>query len=173
MCVHYRALLCCNFRGKQLLVAGSAAGNWSLDSVRQLWERCEPRAPVTARRCGVLTSRRWQPRRGVCAYAYLRPPRPPKTEICQWLAEIVGIPGIPPDPKQPATRQEGERRRASKRRGVFCQRYPLWNEHRCNISQDKGPLCLEKRAGFAAAVHGEYLEAAVRHAKRLFALWWM
>lgn len=22
--------------------------------------------------------------------------------------------------------------------GAFCQRYPLWNEHRCNISQDKG-----------------------------------
>lgn len=100
-------------------------------------------------------------------------PRPPKTEICQWLAEIVGIPGIPPDPKQPTTRQEGERRPASGRRGVFCQRYPLWNERRCNISQDKGPLCLGKHAGCAAAVHGEYLEAAVGHAKRLFALRWM
>lgn len=38
----------------------SAGGNWSFESVRQLWERCEPRGLVTIHRCGMLTGRRWQ-----------------------------------------------------------------------------------------------------------------
>lgn len=41
----------------------SAAGNWSLESVRQLWERCEPRSLVTIHRCGTLTGWWWQPSR--------------------------------------------------------------------------------------------------------------
>lgn len=61
----------------------------------------------------------------------------PEDRSLSMAAEIVGIPGIPPDSKQPVTRQEGERGLWERER-AFCQSYPLWNGHRCNISQDKG-----------------------------------
>lgn len=49
--------------------ACSAEGNWSLESVRQLWERSEPQRLVTIHRCGTLTSWWWQPGCAkVCVY---------------------------------------------------------------------------------------------------------
>lgn len=92
--------------------------------------------------------------------------RPPKTEICQWLTEIVGIPGIPPDPKQPVTRQEGERRPASFSASVIH----FGMSAGAIFHKIKGPCVWRNTLVFAAAVRGEYLEAAVGRAKRLFAL---
>lgn len=54
-------------------------------------------------------------------------------------------------PNNRVTRQEGESRVGawgwrSGRGRVLRQSYPGWNEHRCNFSQDKGPLCFWRNA---------------------------
>lgn len=93
-----------------VLDALSAEGNWSLESVRQLWERCKPRGLVTIHRCGTLTSWRWQPSRAkvcvrtrasitrTCECVRLCVSPGLKTEICQWpqrLSAYLGFLQIP------------------------------------------------------------------------------
>jgi len=73
----------------------------------------------------------------------------PEDRNLSMAAEIVSIPEIPPDSKQPATRREGERgmreREREREREASCQICPLCNEHRCNISQDKGSSVLRNK----------------------------
>lgn len=85
------------------------------------------------------------------------PPSPPpclaagplKTEICQWFQRLPAYLGFLWIPKQPGDKTGGRERGGawgSGRGSVLRQSYPRWNEHRCNFSQDKGPLCFWRNA---------------------------
>lgn len=102
------------------------------------------------RHAGTLTSWRWQPSRAKvcvrtrasitrtceCVRSCVSPGL--KTEICQWpqrLSAYLGFLQIPNNQWQDRREKEAYER---ERERAFCQSYPLWNGHRCNISQDKG-----------------------------------
>lgn len=64
-----------------------------------------------------------------------------KTEICQWLLRLSTYLEFLQIPNSQWQDFEKETWEGGRERGVvvfFCQRYALWDRHRCNFSQDKG-----------------------------------
>lgn len=110
-----------------------------------------------------------EPSQGVCAYACVHYAHMwvcalvcfpgPEDRNLSMAAEIVGIPGIPPDSKQPVTRQEGERGLWERERGLSAKVIHSGTGTGAIFHKIKAPLFRETRR-FTAMIHGEYLEAA-------------